>query len=91
MASPWKHIDELKRKHEKELEETTTGIEGWGGVSGSLHFTDYGHWACRYIPKGERKHELLTAPTGVELVQRLKVVREAEERKAREKARVPDV
>lgn len=76
--SVWDEIDKMKRKHEAEFSAAKSELESLGATKSSLTVDDYGQWRCRYIPKGERKQESLTARTHTDLVSRLKAIRERE-------------
>lgn len=60
----WKQIDELKAEHDREFARTSTALEGFSAIKGSLSTDEFGRWTCRYIPKGERKQKTLTSRDG---------------------------
>lgn len=81
--SVWDEIDALKRKFDRELESATNGCEAEGAIKGSVHVDDLNRWCCRFIPKGERKHEVAHAKTGPELVDAMKAIRAHEQKKGK--------
>lgn len=76
--SVWHDIDRMKAKHEREFEEAKNELESMGAIKGSLGVDDYGLWRIRYVPKGERKQESLSARTHVVLIERLRAIRQRE-------------